>query len=302
MLNRVTFLVGTAVLAFTAPAHAQTVAAARESLRAADASVSATVQAAGLADGLLPNLVDSADVLAPGAALLRGREGARRGLSGTPFAGSRMTWTPIRVDVSADGRSGYTYGGGTMTAADGASTPARYIAFWRGGAGAWRIEAFMFNAGGEPVTPPPAGFFPADDQPLSVAPGVDPDSVLDDAALAAIMQADRDFAALAMAQNPGAAFQAFAAPDAALLGGAYGPEAIGALFAGGWGTLEWGPVAGGMAQSADLGYTVGTAVRRGADGRVGYTKYLTVWRLQPNGEWRWVVDGGNPYPGPHPSR
>jgi ketosteroid isomerase-like protein len=51
-----------------------------------------------------------------------------------------------------------------------------------------------------------------------------------------------------------------------------------------------------MAATGDLGYTVGIAVRRGADGRVGYTKYLTVWRRQPDGEWRWVVDGGSPRP------
>ncbi|HYR10632.1 MAG TPA: hypothetical protein VEQ60_22840 [Longimicrobium sp.] len=56
------------------------------------------------------------------------------------------------------------------------------------------------------------------------------------------------------------------------------------------------PVAGGMAASGDLGYTVGDGVSRGEDGRVGYTKYLSVWRLQPDGTWRWVVDAGNPRP------
>lgn len=51
-----------------------------------------------------------------------------------------------------------------------------------------------------------------------------------------------------------------------------------------------------MAASGDLGYTVGDGVSRGEDGRVGYTKYLSVWRLQPDGTWRWVVDAGNPRP------
>lgn len=291
MLNRLISLAGAAVLASAAPALSQAdLTRARESLRAADAAVSAHVQAAGLVDGLAAHLLDSADVLVPTAVPAHGREAARGALAGSRFAASRMAWTPIRVDVSADGRSGYTFGGGTVTAADGTAMHASYIAFWRGGEGRWKLAAFMFNPSPEAVAPPPAGFFPADGVPHHPVPNEDPA-----AALEAIMQADRDFAALAAAQNAGVAFQAWAAPDGAL-GSAYGPEAIGAAFAGSDATLEWGPVAGGMADSGDLGYTAGTAVRRGADGRVGYTKYLTVWRLQPGGEWRWVVDGGNSRP------
>jgi ketosteroid isomerase-like protein len=290
MLNRLIPFAGAALLASTAPAHTQTgLAAARESLRATDAGVSSHVQRAGLMGGLAPHLADSADLLIPGAVPLHGRDAALAGLAASPFAASRLAWTPIRLEVSADGRSGYTFGGGTMSGADGTSTHARFVAFWRRAEGEWELAAFMFSPSPEPVTPPPAGFFPADAAPLPAA------RVDAAAALQAIMQADRDFAALAMARSPGAAFEAWAAPDGTLLGGAYGPRATGALFAPG-GTLEWGPVAGGAAGSGDLGYTVGTAVRRGADGRVGYTKYITIWRRQPDGEWKWVVDGGNPRP------
>lgn len=299
MLNRLAFsLAGAALLASASAAHAQASTShadfTRNSLRAADSAASASVQAAGLADGLAPYLADSVDVVIPGSRLLRGRDLARHALAGAAWAGARMAWTPLRVDLSHNGRSGYSYGGGTMTMADGTSTPARYIAFWRVRDERWKIEAFHFNTSPQPVTPPPAGFFPPD-APLGPASGVDVA-----AALQAIMQADRDFAALAAARDPGVAFATWAAPDGSLLGGAYGPEAIGAVFAGG-GTLEWGPVAGGMADSGDLGYTVGTAVQRGANGRVGYSKYLTIWRRQSNGEWRWVVDGGNPRPADAPT-
>jgi ketosteroid isomerase-like protein len=299
MLNRLALSVaGAALLASLSAADAQVPAShadfTRHSLRAADSAASALVQSAGLGDGLLHYLTDSAVVVIPGDTLVRGRIAALRALAVGGWAGARMAWTPIRVDLSHNGRSGYSYGGGTMTLADGTSTPARYIAFWRVRDEQWKIEAFHFNTSPQPATPPPAGFFPPD-APLGPATSVDVA-----AALQAIMQADRDFAALAAARDPGVAFATWAAPDGALLGGVYGPEAIGAAFSGG-GTLEWGPVAGGMADSGDLGYTVGTAVQRGANGRVGYSKYLTIWRRQPNGEWRWVVDGGNPRPADAPT-
>lgn len=291
MLSKLSMLLaGAALLASAVPCAGQDLQAARESLRGFDAGVSSHVARAGLVDGLAPHLADSAHVLIPGATIVTGKAAALAALGAGPTAGARLRWEAVRLDVSADGRSGYTYGGGTRTNPDGSTTPARYIAFWDWDGDEWKISAFLFNANPQPVNPPPAGFFPEPPRTATAASGANA------AALGQIMQADRDFAAMAQAQNVGAAFGAWAAPDGALLSGEYGPDAIRAAFAGGGGTLEWAPVAGGMAASGDLGYTVGTGVRRGGDGRVGYTKYLTVWRRQPNGEWRWVVDGGNPRP------
>jgi ketosteroid isomerase-like protein len=296
---KMTILAAGAALLASAPARAQVdLRAARESLRAADRAVSASTHAHGLRDGLLPHLADSAHVLAPGTTLAHGREAAAAALVFGPAAGARLRWEPIRLDVSADGRSGYSYGAGTRTAADGAEVNARYIAYWRREGDAWKVAAFMFNANPEPVTPPPAGFFPAPAETGSV-----PADGRAAAALEAAERADRDFAAFAMAHGMGAAFQAYAAPDGAMLAGEYGPEAIGAAFAGAAGTLEWGPTGGAGSAAGDLAYTVGTAVRRGADGQaLGYTKYLSIWRRQPGGEWRWVVDGGNARPADPPAR
>jgi ketosteroid isomerase-like protein len=66
--------------------------------------------------------------------------------------------------------------------------------------------------------------------------------------------------------------------------------------------LRWEPVLGNAAASGDLAYTVGRAVFIGkeADGKqsTDYVKYLTVWRRQVDGTWRYVTDGGNSNPGP----
>lgn len=295
MLPRLTILLASAaLLAPTAPAAAQVnLNAARESLRAADHAVSAAAQTQGLLDGLVPHLADSAYVLLPGLPLLQGRDVVAGWLDRPPFPGMRLMLEPVRVDVSADGRSGYTFGGGTRTNDDGA-VPARYIAYWIQDGTEWKIAAFHFNASPRPVTPPPPGFFPEPAATGTAQPGADVA-----AALEQIMQTDRDFSALSAARNPSVAFATFVAPDGALLGGGYGPEAVGAVFAGS-GTLEWEPVSGGMAASGDLGYTVGLGVSRGANG-VGYSKYLCIWRRQPNGEWRWVVDGGNARPADAPT-
>jgi ketosteroid isomerase-like protein len=297
MLKMTILAAGAALLAST-PAGAQVdLRAARESLAAADRAASASTGSRGIRDGLLPYLADSAFVLAPGTTLAHGREEAAQALVFGPAAGARLRWEPIRLDVSADGRSGYSYGAGTRTAAEGVEVNARYIAFWQRQGDAWKVAAFMFNANPQPVSPPPAGFFPAPADRGAASGGLTAA-----AAVEAAKQADRDFAAFSAAHTMGAAFQAFAAPDGAMLGGEYGPEAIGAAFAGAAGTLEWGPVGGGASAAGDLAFTVGTAVRRGPDGQpLGYTKYLSIWRRQPGGEWRWLVDGGNQRPADPPS-
>ena len=50
-----------------------------------------------------------------------------------------------------------------------------------------------------------------------------------------------------------------------------------------------------LAMQGDLGFTIGVATIRG-ELTSHYSKYLTVWKKQPDGEWRFVADGGNPVP------
>ncbi len=61
-------------------------------------------------------------------------------------------------------------------------------------------------------------------------------------------------------------------------------------------SLTWEPVKADA--SGDLGYTVGQYVLSGKtpEGKafVERGKYITVWKKQANGEWKVVIDGGNP--------
>ncbi|MDB4887492.1 MAG: hypothetical protein JWN79_2930, partial [Gemmatimonadetes bacterium] len=92
--------------------------------------------------------------------------------------------------------------------------------------------------------------------------------------------------------------QVFSAPGEFISG----PEAIMQSFgsASSGNSLAWHPVAGEVSAAGDLGFTAGNAVftgRRDDGGRlVGYSKYLTVWKKQRDGQWRYVVDGGSARP------
>lgn len=267
---------------------AQDVAHARASLRAADAAHSAAVQSLGVVEGLPSAFAENVLFLREGADVVHGLAGVEADLPGSPLAGARLEWTNLRTDVSADGTHGYTYGGGTYTAADGTQRFSRTLAFWRNEGDAWRVLAFVLNLSGRPAEPVPAGFVDEDAPPV-----VGPMEV------EGMMQADRDFSAQSVAQGPAAAFRDWAAPDGILLGGPwYGPDALYELMRPGGGHLEWAPTAATIAPSGDLGFTVGEATSREEDGALGYTKYLTVWRRQPGGAWRFVADGGNARPAP----
>jgi hypothetical protein len=61
--------------------------------------------------------------------------------------------------------------------------------------------------------------------------------------------------------------------------------------------LNWWPVAAAIAESGDLGCTVGEATIASLN---HYSKYLTIWRRQPDRSWKFVADGGNVRPPPVP--
>lgn len=268
--------------------------AAREALRAADRAHSDASDAQGFVNGLTSAFADDAYFLRESAPVLQGREAIRAYLAASPLATARLNWTTLRADVSADGTHGYTYGGGVYTRANGTTLFTRTISYWRNEGGTWKVAAMVVNLAGEAAVAAPEGFF-GDDNGVRGAPASAGAGELE-----AVMQADRDFAALAGVQGTAIAFRDFMAPDGAMLSGpVYGPAANYELMKDGRGLLEWGPIVGGVAPSGDLGWTIGIATSTNPDtGAKGYSKYLTVWVRQPNGTWLYVIDGGNGRPAP----
>lgn len=62
-------------------------------------------------------------------------------------------------------------------------------------------------------------------------------------------------------------------------------------------TLVWWPSHAGISSSGDLGWTTGPYEVRQGDEK-GYGNFVTVWRKQPDGSWRFAIDSGNDYATP----
>ncbi len=59
-------------------------------------------------------------------------------------------------------------------------------------------------------------------------------------------------------------------------------------------TLTWEPKSGIIAQSGDLGFTYGiyTLMPKGKDS-ASYGTYVSIWKKQPDGKWKFILDSGN---------
>jgi len=66
--------------------------------------------------------------------------------------------------------------------------------------------------------------------------------------------------------------------------------------------LQWTPVGADISAMGDIGYTYGNYEFHSKDKEgkphVEYGKYTSIWKLQPDGNWRVVLDMGNASPEP----
>jgi ketosteroid isomerase-like protein len=257
----------------------------RDALLAADRALSQKTASLGLVSGFMPALTDDAAFLYPGAPLLRGLDRIRA-FVGTGDTIQKQTWSPVFADVSADGRLGYSYGWTRAPRSRG-----KYLACWQKTGNTWRLAAYASTRPmADTASSPPAK--------LRATAGA---QVGGGANSHELIEADSAFAAMSVASGGKIAFLAYAADNAISFGGGpqftEGREAIGAGFDGfpAGAVLEWRPVAAKIAASGDLGCTVGEA---SISSLHHYTKYLTIWRRQNDGSWKFVADGGNTRPTP----
>jgi hypothetical protein len=217
----------------------------------------------------------------------------------TVLEGGRLSWTPVRVGISGDGRQGFTLGYATVHRPDGSMVPAKYLTYWVRGSDGWRAAVYRRGraAGAAPLDPVPAALPSA-----AVAPSAD------SARIAGYRQsldsAERAFSADAQRIGLRAAFVHYGSPDAMNMGGGAhasfvsGPDSIGAVVAEGepptGSSVSWAPDRGVIvASSGDLGVTVGTIVVNQPDstGARASFPFFTVWRRSGPGQpWRYVAE------------
>jgi ketosteroid isomerase-like protein len=281
---------------------------ARDSLFVVDEARNDTVASRGPVEGMLALMDPDVVYLRAGIPAVYGRDGVRAAIAhdAGDGAGNSIVWQPLGGGVSDDLASGYTFGVAARASAKRAPLPVRferYIAFWRRGpAQPWRITAYAEVNG--PTTGEAA--LPA----LATSPSVPILPKPLDEARTKVREADSLFADLAYRMGVGYAFSNTVAANGILFGTpalVIGPDAVREFYQSrGETSLAWKPVFAGVAGSGDLGFTVGESIRtvRGPSGAAvqRFGKYLTVWKRQKDGSWKFLVDGGNGSPSPEARR
>lgn len=212
---------------------------------------------------------------------------------------SRLTWTPVRVGVSGDGRQGFTLGYATVRRPDGSTAPAKYLTYWVWQSDGWRAAVYRRGraAGAAPL-----------DRLLPVLPSAAVAPSRDSTRTAAYRESldstERAFSADAQRIGLKQAFVRYGSPDAMNMGGGghaafvSGPDSIGAVVAEGepptGSSVSWAPDRGVIvASSGDLGVTIGTIVVNQPDstGARASFPFFTVWRRSgPDQPWRYVAE------------
>lgn len=271
--------------------------ALRESLLTIDRAVSAAVLAKGFTAALVDVLAPDAIFLYDGAPIVAGRANVLTLLDAQPSLRTmRAEWLPLVATVSTDGTLGATYGVTVISSppspTDGGLRFGKYIATWRRSPpGPWRLAGFVeMGLNDEKVVVPPA-----------LLNAAAPSSISGNGS--AMAKADADFARMALARGAPIAFGAFASPDAATLPGTgeivIGPTAINSRMLespAATAKWDWRPLYAQSSDDGELGFTIGAATITipGTNGPTDYhSKYLTVWKRQPDGTLRFFVDGGN---------
>ena len=209
-------------------------------------------------------------------------------------------WKPIATDVARYGDMGYTFGRYPLTGNDTTAYEDvlynYYISMWkRQRNGAWKMvfHVGLLNLEGVDV--------PLGEKKTAFAFG--------DAEMG-IVETDRAFSRLSEEEGYLEAFYRHIADDGLALSGGgrppnnkeryrrlveyYEDKELPAF------TLVWEPIYGSMSASGELGFTHGRYRSMASDGdgkeEVGYGYYLSVWKMQSDGTWKFVLDGGNQSP------
>ncbi|HTG78159.1 MAG TPA: hypothetical protein VL553_01000 [Sphingomicrobium sp.] len=128
-----------------------------------------------------------------------------------------------------------------------------------------------------------------------------------DRELARVIEVEQDFASASLSQGIKRSFLAYSAPDSVLFrpGPVAGVPALKNDPDDNDGlTLDWWPAMGAIANSGDMALSVGPWVLDvpGKTKRQLYGYYATIWKKQPDGSWKFVIDGAGAKIGSKPAR
>jgi len=201
----------------------------------------------------------------------------------------KMTWEPVFAGVSHSGEMGYTYGK--------KKNGNYYGTIWvKSEKGPWRV-AFSQGLWAMEVKTTPPNF-----DLYSYGKGSPP-----------LVETDREFSRLSVTKGSAVAFYRYISSIGVAIS-ASGPPRDQDTYAGLAAEekkssgktprtrLNWEPLLARLAAGGDLGYTHGyyRLVSYDKEGKkqYGFGYYVSVWQIQPDGRWKFVLDGGNRAPAP----
>jgi ketosteroid isomerase-like protein len=286
-------LVFVAALLFALPAQAQSPQRAADSLLAADRAFAAQASSAADPAAALAPSFDAEVWMAVAGRPHLGREAVLAALRASPaYPAGAMTWTPIRVGVSADGTQGFTFGYLSLAGGDPARRERKYLAYWIHRPDGWRVIAYR-------QTPRAAGEVSRAMRPPSLPRGAIPGTLA--AHRASLAAAEQAFSDRAQQVGLGAAFAEFGTEDAMNMGGpgdfTFSAAAISRIVDPSGATtsspVRWSTTSSHAAASGDLGVSIGTIHLNTppAAGQPSSFPFFTVWRRDgPGAPWRYVAE------------
>lgn len=212
-----------------------------------------------------------------------------------------LMWEPTFAEISSGGDLGYTTGPWQFkpdsTAAQ-FSAFGHYVSVWKKNPdGKWRVVIDVGIEYAKPEASTGELTFPALRQRRNAS------SVNLEKERIKLLDTDRAFAHTSATQGVVAAFMAYAGEDIRFYRmnalPVIGKEKVRAVLSEKNGLLTWQAMAAELSRTADLGYTYGNAeFKQRADDneRVDLSYYLRIWRKQPDGAWKVVLDIDNPAP------
>lgn len=115
-----------------------------------------------------------------------------------------------------------------------------------------------------------------------------------------MMDADREFSLLSEKKGLRTAYAEFIDSNGVLLRPGYKPmdgaDALDYILQSNDSSfiMTWEPKEASLAASGDLGYTYGVySLKPRAADTIIYGSYVTIWRKQPDGKWKFVLQSGN---------
>jgi ketosteroid isomerase-like protein len=281
------------------PAFARAPAAVADELLAADRAFAAASGSTDIVAGLTPMLALDVVMPVPGGFAV-GRDSVLAAIRANPAnTGATLTWTPVRVGVSADGRQGFPLGYVSFRGADGSTAPGKYLTYWVKGQRGWQAAVYRRRRSGGQA---PTTLMPAALPARAVA--ASSNAAATERFRQSLDSAERAFSRDAQEIGLKAAFARYGSHDATNMGPAdrptfvVGADSIGIAVSEGepatGSSVSWAPDHSVIvASSGDLGVTIGTIVTNEPDstGAKQSFPFFTVWRRAgPDQPWRYVAE------------